>query len=78
MAGRGSEMNTEYLTLNEIRTIGFEALLRELGPVGAIRFIQQYETGRGNYTRDRRKFLPKKSVKEIGRQIIKERKAKSK
>ncbi|MBI5823340.1 MAG: hypothetical protein HZB18_04880 [Chloroflexi bacterium] len=71
-------MNTEYLTLNEIRTIGFEALLRELGPVGAIRFIQQYETGRGNYTRDRRKFLPKKSVKEIGRQIIKERKAKSK
>lgn len=71
-------MNTEYLTLNEIRTIGFEALLRELGPVGAIRFIQQYETGRGNYTRDRRKWLPKKSVLEIGRQIIKERQSKSK
>ncbi len=71
-------MNTEYLTLNEIRKIGFEALLRELGPVGTIRFIQQYETGRGNYTRDRRKFLPKKSVKEIGRQIMKEREAKIK
>ncbi len=67
-------MNSTYLTLSEIRAIGFEALLRELGPAGAIRFIQQYETGRGNYTRDRRKWLPKKSVREIGKQIIKERK----
>lgn len=67
-------MNSTYLTLSEIRTLGFEALLRELGPAGAIRFIQQYETGRGNYTRDRRKWLPKKSVREIGKQIIKERK----
>lgn len=67
-------MTTPYLTLSEIRAIGFEALLRELGPAGAIRFIQQYETGRGNYTRDRRKWLPKKSVREIGKQIIKERK----
>lgn len=71
-------MTTDYLTLNEIRTIGFEALLRKLGPVGTIRFIQQYETGRGNYTSDRRKWLPKKSVKEIGKQIVKERHTKSK
>jgi hypothetical protein len=73
MAGRGFEMTTTYLTLNEIRTIGFEALLRELGPAGTIRFIQQYETGHGDYTRDRRKWLPKKSVREIGKQIVKER-----
>jgi len=71
-------MNTDYLTLYEIRTIGFEALLRELGPVGTIRFIQQYETGSGDYTRDRRKALPKKSVKDIGKQIQKERHNKSK
>lgn len=71
-------MTTEYLTLSEIRTIGFEALLRELGPVDTIRFIQQYETGRGNYTRDRRKWLTKKSVKEIGKEIAKERHTKSK
>jgi hypothetical protein len=73
MAGRGSEMNTAYLTLSEIRTLGFEALLRELGPAGTIRFIQQYETGRGDYTRDRRKWLPKKSVRELGKQIVKGR-----
>ena len=73
MAGKGFEMTTTYMTLNEIRTIGFEALLRELGPAGTIRFMQQYETGRGDYTRDRRKWLPKKNVRELGRQIIKER-----
>ena len=63
----------EIRTLSEIRSIGFEALLRELGPAGTIRFLQQYKTGRGNYTRDRRKWLPKKSVREIGRQIVKAR-----
>ncbi len=78
MAGRGAEMTTETLSLYEIRTIGFEALLRELGPAGAIRFIQQYESGRGDYTRSRRKLLPKKSVREIGRQIMKERHSKVK
>ena len=71
-------MTTETLSLYEIRTIGFEALLRELGPAGAIRFIQQYESGRGDYTRSRRKILPKKSVREIGRQIMKERHSKVK
>lgn len=76
MAGRGIEMRTETLSLYEIRTIGFEALLRELGPAGAIRFIQQYETGSGDYTRDRRKILPKKSVREIGREIMKKRQSK--
>ncbi len=71
-------MRTETLSLYEIRTIGFEALLRELGPAGAIRFIQQYETGSGDYTRDRRKILPKKSARsgEIGREIMKKRQSK--
>lgn len=69
-------MKAETLSLYEIRTIGFEALIRELGPAGAIRFMQQYETGQGNYTRDRNKLLPKKSVREIGREIIKARQAK--
>jgi len=71
-------MKIETLTLYEIRTIGFEALLRELGPAGAIRFIQQYEAGHGNYTRNRKKLLPKKSVREIGKQIMKQRQSKAK
>lgn len=71
-------MTTDALSPYEIRALGFEALLRELGFAGAIRFIQQYESGRGDYARDRKKNLPKRSVREIGRQISKERKTKAK
>ena len=71
-------MTTETLTLYEICTIGFEALLRELGPAGALRFIQQYEAGHGDYTRNRKKLLPRKSVREIGKQIVKGRPSKAK
>ena len=67
-------MNTEYLTLHEIRTIGFEALLRELGPAGAIRFLQQYETGRGDYSKDRHQWLDQYSVDDIAR-MVREKKA---
>ena len=67
-------MNNDYMTLNEIRVIGFETLLRELGPAATIRFMQQYESGRGNYTRDRQKWLPKKSVKELAKEIAKQKK----
>ncbi|MDI6770578.1 MAG: hypothetical protein QMD04_13015 [Anaerolineales bacterium] len=66
-------MTTETLTLYEVRTLGFEVLLRELGPAGAIRFIQQYEAGHGDYTRERKRLLPMKSARAIGEQIMKER-----
>lgn len=68
----------ENLTLYEIRTTGFDALVRKLGPSGAIRFIQQYESGHGDYTRNRKKLLPKRSVREIGREIVKRRQSKTK
>ncbi|MCZ2123591.1 MAG: hypothetical protein LC108_15140 [Anaerolineales bacterium] len=71
-------MTTETLSLYQIRTVGFEALIKELGPAGAIRFIQQYETGRGDYARSRKKTLPKKSVREIGKEIVARRKSKNK
>jgi hypothetical protein len=63
MARRSIEMIREKLTLYEIRTIGFGTLIRELRPAGAIRFFQQYEAGHGDYTRNRKKMLPKKSVR---------------
>lgn len=50
----------------------------ELGPAGAIRFIQQHESGRGDYRRNRKTLLPKKSVREIGRQIGKQHQSKTK
>ena len=71
-------MTTENRTLSEIRTLGFHALIREPGPAGAIRFIQQYESDHGDYTRNRKKLLPKKSVCEISREIVKQRQSKTK
>ncbi len=71
-------MTTENLTLYEIRILGFDVLVRKLGPSAAVRFIQQYESGHGDYTRNRRKLLPKKTVHEIGKEIIKQRQSKTK
>jgi len=43
--------------LNMVR--GFEVLVKNLGPADAIRFIQSYSHGRGNYTRERKTWLGK-------------------
>ncbi|MCI8550920.1 MAG: hypothetical protein HFI68_10110 [Lachnospiraceae bacterium] len=37
----------------EIRMIGMKALRDALGSVGMVRFIQQYETGYGDYTKEK-------------------------
>lgn len=37
----------------QIRMIGLEALKNALGAVGATRFLQQYDTGYGDYTREK-------------------------
>jgi hypothetical protein len=42
----------------ELRQQGFEALVAALGWVNAVRFIQQYEVGRGDYAQERYQFLP--------------------
>ncbi len=50
-------INPETMTLEQIRRAGLAALLRDLGPVGTIRFLQQFETGAGDYSRDRHQWL---------------------
>jgi len=58
-------MRTEMCSLEEVRIKGFEALVDALGPVDAIRFIQQYDHGSGDYTRDRHKIIGEKSARQI-------------
>jgi hypothetical protein len=36
---------------------GFAALVEKLGPADAVRFVQLYDPGRGDYTRDRTQWL---------------------
>ena len=62
-------MNTKPMSLREIRAAGLEALARELGPVGMVRFLQQFETGRGDYTRERETWLEAETVESLAGKI---------
>jgi hypothetical protein len=42
----------------ELRQRGFEALVASLGWVNAVRFLQQYEINRHDYTKERDQILP--------------------
>lgn len=58
-------MDANPKTLEQIRREGIAVLDRELGPVGMIRFLQQFEFGRGDYTAERDAWLNRKTVAEI-------------
>jgi hypothetical protein len=49
-------------------------LRRELGPAGMIRFLQQFETGRGDYARERHAWVDKTSLANLRRAAGKPRK----
>jgi hypothetical protein len=55
----------DMLTPAEVRKAGWEALREKLGPVGALRFMLDYERGEGNYTELRREIFRGKTVKDI-------------
>ena len=62
-------MDTANMTLNELRLAGLRALSRELGPVGMARFLQQFETGYGDYAQDRHEWLGQYTVSDIARAL---------
>ena len=37
----------------EIRNVGIKALQEALGPVGMVKFMQQYDIGYGDYTKEK-------------------------
>ena len=55
-------------TLHEVHTEGMDALLKALGPVDMIRFLQMFDEGKGDYTKERKTWL-KNDVHEISREI---------
>jgi len=44
-------------TINEIRKDGFEILAKSMGPIGMVRFIQSFDLGRGDYTKERSAWI---------------------
>jgi hypothetical protein len=45
------------LTAEQIRTRGLQALRKELGAAGLIRFLKHFDSGSGDYTRNRHAAL---------------------
>ena len=62
------------MTLEQVRLTGLRALYRDLGPVGLVRFLQQFETGYGDYTAERHLWLGEPTVQELVQEIERERK----
>ena len=55
-------------TLHQVQQEGLEVLMENLGPDDAIRVLQIYESGSGDWTKDRKKILekdPDKIIKSI-------------
>ncbi len=54
-------------TLDEIRRRGLEVLRRELGRAGFVRFLQQFEAGRGDYAKLRQAWVDQTSLEDLRR-----------
>lgn len=52
-------------TQQEIIKQGYQALVDSLGVIDAIRFIQHFSPGQGDYTKERHQWLDKKSLKDV-------------
>lgn len=62
-------MSDVLLEPAELRSRGFDALVERLGWVNAVRFLQQYEMSRLDYTAERERILPEWKADELVRQI---------
>jgi hypothetical protein len=60
-------------TANELRRVGWEALVEILGPANATRFILQYERGTGDYVKMRNDLFGEKNLEELYGEITKKK-----
>jgi hypothetical protein len=65
-------------TISEMRKEGIHALTKSLGPVDMARFIQSYDTGTGDYTKERHEWLPDNLDDVKGSLIEQQKKRKTK
>ena len=55
--------------LAEIKTKGWNALVKELGYSGATKFVLLYETGEGDYTKERKELFENITIEEVIKEI---------
>ena len=62
-------MSTSTRSPEEIRQLGMTALTHSLGPVDTIRFLQQFDRGQGDYTKERNAILGNPALDEVLREL---------
>ena len=55
--------------MNSIRRLGIEALTEKLGPIGMIEFMRQFDSGYGDYTKERHSWLDDLTIEDISNEI---------
>ena len=55
----------EMLSNYEIRAEGWKALTERLGVSGAIRFLMEYDPGRGDYVEERRELFRNLTLDDV-------------
>ena len=66
-------MIAETKPLAEITQDAMRVLYRELGVVNTVRFINQYTTGYGNYTEERRELFADETLDDLLDEIKQQR-----
>jgi hypothetical protein len=57
--------------MSTIRKMGIEALNEKLGPVGMVEFMRQFDSGYGDYTKERHNWLDGLTIEDISSEIKK-------
>ncbi len=54
--------------MDEVRQEGLQALQERLGRAHMVRFLQQFETGTGDYARERHDWVDRLSLEDLERE----------
>jgi hypothetical protein len=58
-------MSTSIRSPEEIRHLGLTALAHSLGSADTLRFLQQFDRGQGDYTKDRDEIIGHAHLQEV-------------
>jgi len=71
-------ISTQGMSPERIKLLGLEVISRELGPDVMIEFLQQFSTGSGDYTKERKKLFTGETGESILNKVIAFRESKEK
>jgi hypothetical protein len=57
--------------MNSIRKLGIDALTEKLGPIGMVEFMRQFDSGYGDYTKERHTWLDNLTIEDISNEVKK-------